>query len=441
MKLPFKLERHTATSKVAVIAFLVLVLLIPVGMIKNIILDRTQIESVATQDIRNSWGGDQTITGPILRLPYEVLKTTVYGSPYSEGKHAYLLAEKLKIVAKVKTEIRYRGIHEVPVFAATIDMFGNFDLSLLDTLGIDRDDVNWSGASVLLGLSDGTAIKTTPILEMAGTGSEFRTGAAQIAGLPPQLAADIGDRMTVVATKTDLPLQISIAFNGSGALQFLPLANSAEVRTSANWPSPSFVGRQLPAKRNIQETGFDATWLASGLSRKLPAIWTDAHETKSTIAESAFGVRLIQPVGLYQLMMRAVKYAVLFVGLTFVIYFLMEMVGNLQLHPLQYLLVGLANTLFYLLLLSLAEHVGFGLAYIISAFASAALITGYSATILTSRRRALVLAAVLFGLYVFLYLTLKAEHYALVAGSTGLWFILAAVMYMTRKINWYATEN
>lgn len=441
MKLPFNLERHTATSKVAVIAFLVLVLLIPVSMIKNIILDRSQIESVATRDIRNLWGGDQTIAGPILRLPYEVLKTTVYGSPYSESKHAYLLAEKLHIVATVDTEIRYRGIHEVPVFAATIDMVGNFDLSLLDTLGIGRDDVNWSGAVVLLGVSDATAIKTTPILEMAGTSSKFKTGVAQIAGLPPQLGADIGDRMIDAATKADLPIRISVAVNGSGTLKFLPLANSAEVRMSTNWASPGFVGRQLPAERNIRETGFDATWLVSGLSRNLPAIWTDADKTKTTAVENAFGVRLIQPVGLYQLMTRAIKYAVLFVGLTFVIYFLMEIVSNLRLHPLQYLLVGLANALFYLLLLSLAEHVGFGPAYIVSASASAALITGYSVTILTSRRRAMVLAAALFGLYVFLYLTLKAENYALVAGSTGLWFVLAAVMYLTRKINWYATDD
>ena len=173
------------------------------------------------------------------------------------------------------------------------------------------------------------------------------------------------------------------------------------------------------------------------MSRKLPAIWTDADATNGAGPENAFGVKLMQPVGLYQLMLRAIKYAVLFVGLTFVIYFLMEIIGNLQLHPLQYLLVGLANSLFYLLLLSLAEHIGFGPAYIVSALASAALITGYSATILTSARRAIVMAAVLFGLYVFLYMTLQAESYALVVGSAGLWFILAAVMYLTRKINWY----
>lgn len=441
MKLSFNIERRSATFKVTVIALLVLVLLIPVGMIKNVILDRMQFESVATLDIRNSWGGDQTVTGPILRLPYEAQKTTVYGSPYSERKHAYLLAQKLSIVASVNTEIRYRGMHEVPVFNASIDMAGNFDLSLLDELGISKKDVDWSDAEVLLGISDSTVINTAPLLRAAGSGIKFKTGVAQITGLPPQLGADVGDYLADVSTQSDFSLEISVAVNGSGSLRFLPLADSAEVRASANWPSPSFVGRQLPAERDVRDDGFEATWLVSSLSRKLPAIWVDSHEAMSGSSDRAFGVRLIQPVGLYPMMLRAIKYAVLFVGLTFVIYFLMEIIGELRLHPLQYLLVGLANTLFYLLLLSLAEHVGFGLAYIVSALASATLITGYSATILASRNRAIVMATVLSGLYGFLYLTLKAESYALLAGSTGLWFILATVMYLTRKTNWYLADD
>ena len=210
---------------------------------------------------------------------------------------------------------------------------------------------------------------------------------------------------------------------------------------TSNWSSPSFTGRRLPGEREVRDDGFDASWQASSLGRALPSVWIDTHSALGDVSGGAFGVRLIQTVGLYQLMHRAIRYAVLFIGLTFVTYFLMEIVGKLRLHPLQYLLVGLANTLFYMLLLALSEHIGFDLAYTISAMASAALISGYSAAILERRTRAALVALVLAGLYLFLYLTLKAETFALLAGSTGLWVVLAAVMYLTRRINWYASDE
>jgi inner membrane protein len=147
------------------------------------------------------------------------------------------------------------------------------------------------------------------------------------------------------------------------------------------------------------------------------------------------------PIGLYQLVDRALKYAIMFIGLTFVTYFLMEIVAKVRLHPLQYLLVGLANSLFYLLLLSLSEHIGFDKAYLLSAAASAALIIGYSAAVLVTKLRAVIMSAVLAGLYGFLYLTLMAESLALLAGSIGLWCVLGAIMFLTRKIDWYTTTE
>jgi inner membrane protein len=441
VNIPVSLSSRSASVKVAIIAFLILALLIPIGMIENVIFDRSNNESVAALDIRNSWGGEQTVTGPILRLPYIVEKQTVYGSPYAEEKVVHLLAEELHVSADVATEVRYRGIHKVPVFSADIDMSGRIDLDALDAFGIAAEQVRWSGAEIFLGVADPKAISRIPVIIANGTDVNFTTSGDGIASLAPHLGASVGQRLAAGQWKSELVLDISVAVNGSGSLQFLPLAENATVTMSANWASPSFTGRQLPAAREVRDEGFDASWHSSSLGRNLPAIWINDHPAQAGAVEDAFGARLIQPVGLYQLMERATKYAVLFVGLTFVTYFLMEVVGNLQLHPLQYLLVGFANTLFYLLLLSLSEHIGFDLAYGISALASAALISGYSAAILAERARAVVMAAVLAGLYTFLYLTLKAETFALLAGSIGLWIVLATVMYLTRGINWYAASE
>lgn len=437
MNIPVQLSSRSTSVKVTIIGFLILVLLLPVGMIENLIFDRSNSRSVAELDIKNSWGGDQTVTGPILRLPYTVQKQTVYGSPYAEERVVHLLADELLVTADVATEIRYRGIHKVPVFNADVNVSGRIDLDALESFGITAEQVRWSGAEIFLGVSDPKAISETPVIIANGSDVNFMASGNGIEGLAPHLGATLGQRLETAQWGSELVLDISVAVNGSGSLRFLPLAENATVTMSANWASPGFIGRRLPAAREIREDGFEASWRASSLGRDLPAIWADDHPAQVSAIEGAFGARLIQPVGLYQLIDRATKYAVLFIGLSFVTYFLMEVLGNLKLHPLQYLLVGVANTLFYLMLLSLSEHVGFDLAYGLSALASAALIAGYSAAILVRRTRAVVIAAVLAGLYGFLYLTLKAESFALLAGSIGLWFILAAIMYLTRGINWY----
>lgn len=437
MNIPPKLSSRSTSVKVTIIAFLILVLLLPVGMIENIIFDRSNSRSVAELDIKDAWGGDQTVTGPILRLPYTVRKQTVYGSPYAEEKVVHLLAEELLVTANVATEVRYRGIHKVPVYSADVAISGRIDLDALDTFGITAEQVSWSGAEIFLGVSDPGAISKIPVIIANGSDVNFMTSGNGIEGLAPHLGAALGQRLQAAQWGSELVLDISVTLNGSGSLRFLPLAEDATVTMSANWGSPGFIGRRLPAAREIREDGFEASWRASSLGRDLPAVWVDDHPAQLGAIEHAFGARFIQPVGLYQLIDRATKYAVLFIGLSFVTYFLMEVLVNLKLHPLQYLLVGLANTLFYLMLLSLSEHIGFDLAYGVSALSSAALISGYSAAILARRARAVVIAAVLAGLYAFLYLTLKAESFALLAGSIGLWFILAAIMYLTRGINWY----
>lgn len=441
MNISFASGSRSVTLKVVAIAFLILVLAIPLSMIRGVVLDRTGVKSDATSNIQNSWGHEQTIAGPILKLPFTSKEMTADGTTYLADHVALLLMDDSKISADVETKTLSRGIHEVPVYTAKMEIDASFDIELLDELGIRRADVAWGEAEVLLGISDLAAINSIPVMQSNDVTSEFDGSEHQIGGLPPQLSANLGLSATDIVDDRFIAVDLQLVFNGSNSLQFLPLAENAVVTATSNWSAPSFSGRRLPAEREVNADGFSATWQSSSIGRKIPARWIDFSVRPEQSGGDVFGVRLMQPVGLYQLMFRALKYAVLFIGLTFVSYFLIESVGKLRLHPLQYLLVGLSNSLFYLLLLSLAEHIGFGLAYVLSSIASAALVVGYSVTVLASRPRAFAMSLVLTGLYTFLYLTLTAETYALLAGSVGLWFILATIMYLTRAFNWYIDED
>lgn len=437
MRIPAIASTRSASLKVIVIAVLTLVLLIPLGMIRNIVVDRQNNASAAALDIQNLWGGEQTVTGPILKLPYELDNQTVYGLSFVDEKFVYLLADELSIDAGVTTEVRYRGIHKVPVYSSIIEISGSIDFRALELLGIAPEKVRWSGAELFLGVSDPMVISKIPVVTVDAEEISFTAGGTGIDGIPSQLSAPLGQAFDTATVDGPLNLEISLAVKGSGSLQFLPLAENANITMSANWASPSFTGRQLPSVREIRDDGFEATWQSSRVGRKLPRAWRRGDDAQFMALQGAFGARFIQPVSVYQVIERSTKYAVLIIGLTFVAYFLMEVVADLKLHPLQYLLVGLANTLFFLLLLSLAEHVGFGAAYVASACASITLIAGYSAAILLRRIRALLMAGVLAALYALLYMTLQAQSFALLAGSTGLWLTLGTVMYLTRRINWY----
>ena len=441
MRIPVIADSRSASLKVIVIAVLTLALLIPLGMIKNIVVDRQANASAAAIDIRNLWGGEQTVTGPILKLPYELENQTVYGLNYVDEKFVYLLADELFINAGVATEVRYRGIHKVPVFSSIIKISGRVDFTALEVLGISMEKIRWSGAELFLGISDPMVLSKIPVVTVNAEEISFTAGGTGIDGIPSQLSAPLGKVFDGLAAGKPLQLDISLAVNGSGSLQFLPLAENAKVTMSADWASPSFTGRQLPLAREVRDDGFEATWQSSRIGRKLPRAWLRGDDAQYVALQGAFGARFIQAVSVYQVIERSTKYAVLIIGLTFVAYFLMEVVADLKLHPLQYLLVGLSNTLFFLLLLSLAEHVGFNAAYVASACASTVLIAGYSAAILLRRVRALMMAGVLAALYVLLYMTLKAQNFALLAGSIGLWVALGAVMYLTRRINWYANGD
>jgi inner membrane protein len=436
--------QRSASLKIFTIGVLSLLMLIPMAMIRGVIFDRQQTGEQARHDITRAWGGSQILGGPVLVLPYKLVRVTQYGERVVSDGKMQILPEDLQIEARLVTEMRYRGVHEVPVYTASVRVRGTFAEFDTSGLGIDTAVVDWERAFLAMSVSDARALRNTPAIELqdkaVSTTIRFEAGGRQVANLPPQIIAPLGDTFVDQVPSGALGFEIGVELSGTDRLQFLPLANSTSVKIDGAWPSPSFSGRYLPETRNISDAGFSAAWRVSSLGRDLPSRWLDNEQKNWNVEAAAFGVDLFMPIGLYQLSTRATKYAILFIGLTFIAYFLFEVISGLRLHPLQYLLVGLANTVFYLLLLSLAEHIGFGWSYLISSLGSSGLIAGYSFAILGSRRRALMMIGILLILYSYLYMILQAESFAMLGGSIGLWVTLALIMYLTRQIDWYGRQ-
>jgi inner membrane protein len=428
--------QSSVTGKVLFIGVLTLLLLVPLGMIEGLIQERTQLYDTARADIANSWGEAQTIGGPILVVPFEYTRWH-NGEPMTYTDEVYVLPEQLAVVGNVDAEERRRGIYRVPVYTTRLRVTGRFAAV---TLGSEYPDLKilWEQAQIALPLTDARSVRE-PIGLTSGNGTTtFEASAGRVAGFGPQLVAPYA-ALGLGALTTPQAFSFELALGGTGALHFLPLGDETRVAITSDWASPSFVGAFLPGERTVGASGFTAEWRVLDLGRGYPSSWKRS-EAPQAVGASAFGAELITPVGIHEATMRAAKYAVLIIGLTFVAYFLFELTAALRLHPLQYLLIGMANCVFYLLLLALAEHVGFGPAYVASAVAATALITSYSGAVLASLRRAAPIGGLLTALYGYLYVTLKAEDYALLFGALGVFAALAAFMYLTRHIDWFAVS-
>jgi len=438
MQQPFSAIPRSSLIKVVGIGVMILVMLIPMSMTRGVIHDRQAINLEAQVDIMNAWGQQQLVGSPILVVPYKIERMGSYGEYVAEESEVYILPQQFVVDIDLLPEIRYRGLHEVPVYTANSVMSGEFAQPDMLGLGIDHATFDWSRAYFALPISDARAIRNAPAINIDGKEVRFEAGGNKVAGLPTQIVAPAGEILDDATRNGTFAFSIDLDLGGTKSLKLLPLGDTTEVSMRSSWSSPTFTGDHLPETREISDDGFTASWRVASLGRALPSRWTPDSFPNGMQHLPGFGVSLFVPIGIYQMTDRATKYAVLFIGLTFVTFFLFEVLVRLRLHPLQYLLVGFANTLFFLLLLSLSEHISFGLAYFMSGLASTGLVALYSASILKSWRRASLVAAMLSGLYGFLYLTLRAESLAMLAGTIGLWFSLGLVMYLTRHIDWYS---
>lgn len=429
--------------KSAIIGALILLLLIPTTLIQNLVAERQQRQQEAVSEVDDHWAGPQTVTGVVIGIPY-FDSIADNGARQSVKRWAYFLPDRLDIRTHLVPEKRYRGIYPVVVYVAEIEVKASYSKLHLSDLGFAPGDMLWKEATVFFDLSNVQGLNEDPVMHWtstdAGSGSGdllLTTGKVNTDQFKNPLSASLPDAV-VSAAEHNLPAKTlnfssTIRLKGSGNLLFVPGGGETTISAASSWPDPSFTGSILPDLRSVRDSGFVADWKMTALNRKFPQQWKkDTYDLNS----AAFGVSLVVPVDVYQQTTRSVKYAILVIVLTFTAFLLMEWVYNLAIHALQYVLVGFALCIFYTLLLSLAEYVGFNKAYMLAAIATIGLIAWYVGSLLRSAKTALSIVLILAVQYVFIFILIQSQDYALLMGSIGLFVILAIVMYFSRKIQW-----
>jgi len=424
--------KNSAGMRIAVMALVSFILLIPTFMIQGLVAEREMTRNGAVAEVSGKWGGSQTVAGPVLTVPLKKqIKDDKGKVTGTSVRYAHFLPDNLSVNGTITPNIRHRGIYDMALYNSNLAFSGIFSLPDIEGLGIDGEEVLWKAATLGIGITDMKGIKETIAIdwnEVSVTASPgIESSDILCSGVRTPVALDRATRI--------YPFSFAIDLNGSQELRFLPLGKETKVVLSSTWSNPSFQGSFLPEKREVSDKGFTAEWQVLQLNRNFPQSWIGKqHE----IYSSAFGVNLFMPVDQYQKTARSLKYALLFIGLTFTAYFIIELLNKQSMHPVHYLLVGLALVLFYSLLLSLSEHIGFNYSYLTASFCTILMITAYTKSVLANRVIASAVFAILSVLYGFLYVLLQIEDYALLLGSIGLFVILGLVMYLTRKIDWYS---
>ncbi|HSW14171.1 MAG TPA: cell envelope integrity protein CreD [Solimonas sp.] len=432
---------NTPGGRLLLLGVLLLVLLIPAQMIRGVVQERETRRNEAVANILGSWGGAQQLQGPLLRVPF-VLR---HVGTNAEGKTvetvsadaAWFLPDTLEMDAVMDTELRRRGIFEVPVYVATVKLRGRFRRPDFSRWGVQSEDIDWQGAELIMGLTEPRALHADAGLSWQGRRLDFRPSAG--AGGQwnrPGIHVPLGRQLAEPFAGDGASFDIQFSFNGAERLLFAPTAEKTQLALQADWPHPSFQGQWLPVQRQLQARGFDARWSVSYLGRDYPQQWRESAGAFEALGKASFGTSLATPVDRYLMAERISKYAVLTLVFTFAVIWLTELLSGRRVHPIQYGFVGAGLCLFGLLQLSVAEHFGFSIAFAAAALAVTLMVTLYSRSLLGSTPRALVVGAVLGGLYGYLYTILRAEDYALLGGAVALFLGLAAAMYLTRNFNW-----
>jgi inner membrane protein len=434
--------------QVAAPLLVAVLLLIPVEQIRGLVSERQQTRDAVVQDIARSAGYAQTVTGPILVVPYtriirrwseqredeprRLIETEV------AGRLAFVPAD-FELSGQLTVDRRQRGIYEARIFDADSRITGRFDLKPNYGISEDLADYTFAAPLLVVGISDIRGISTGLELMWDGKRVPFEPGAT-----PSMLPSGVHAQLPApeLGTPKTLSFAITLSLQGTGDFQVTPMGRESRVLLTSNWPHPSFVGEFLPREREVTDAGFSARWQTSLFATNLENVvnacpdGAPGNPACSELMSRHFGVSFIDPIDHYLKSERATKYAFLFIGLTFAAFFLFEVLRRLRVHPIQYGLVGLALAVFFLLLLSLSEHLGFALAYLISGAACVALISYYVAHVVGNTAHGAVFGGALGGMYGMLYAILSSEDFALLMGSLAVFGVLGAIMVLTRKVNW-----
>jgi inner membrane protein len=429
--------------KVLFLAGLTAFFAIPFVMIGLIGEERRATRDRVVTEIAQSTAGAQRLAGPILVFPYRqrILTTTSDGSnpPRTVSRvvsgQLIVLPESLVVTSAIELEERYRGIYKAHLYRGDFRLTGEFRLpEKLEVAGADL--VEWDAPFLAVGVSDSRGMRRAPTLEWDGAARLTQPG-TNLSWVASGFSAPLEPLVPGGAGRT-IRFAVDVPLVGTEKLHVVPMGKDTRVKLASSWPHPSFTGRFLPDTRSVSAQGFQAEWQLSRFATDIETVVGNArHQADQALDACELGVGFLEPVDVYRLSDRALRYGMLFVLLTFVAFFLFEVLRALSVHPVQYGLVGAALAIFFLLLVSLSEHLPFAVAYGVASAACVGLLVVYVAHPLRSGRRGLGFGVALAAMYVLLFVVLRSEDYALLLGALLLFAILALVMLATRRVDWY----
>jgi len=418
------MKKESLTLRLILIILLTFLLLIPLAMIQSLINERQSYRNEALRDIYSSWAREQTIAGPVLTIETEILKENKPGEKSIGSINKHYLPSILEINCELIPEVRYRGIYELVLYRAKIKMKGFFEYPDL------KDIAGFKASYVSFNVGDLRGIEENINLKWNGIAGDVNPGLKNKDVLYNGFHSNIN-----VDNKNDRhEFELQMLLRGSEELSFIPVGKSTEVKINSTWNNPSFTGSYLPSKREIAAGGFNSTWKINHFNRDYPQNWDNKNYE---IFPSSFGVKLLMPIDEYQKTMRTSKYGIMIIILTFVSFFMIEIFSKKVIHPIQYSLIGLSLILFYSILLSISEYMIFQYSYLISAVMVIILIGFYVKSIYSNLKIGAIISLLLLIFYGFMYVILQLQDYSLLLGNIALFIILALIMFITRKINWY----
>ncbi|WP_119302969.1 cell envelope integrity protein CreD [Dongia deserti] len=428
-----------AGKRVVYFAVLVLIMLVPLGMVEGVVEERAATKAQVAEEIGAQWGPPQTISGPLLVVPYEIsrVQTNADGDPKTifETRYAVFTPEELRIDASTGVQKRYKSIYEMLVYGADVAISGRFAVPDFGQLGVTPTQIGWDQASLVFGLAGVRAINAAS-LDAAGSDRQIEAGVLPYHPFADGIRASL-PLQTVGTNPPPFEFAAKLTLNGRDHLSFQPLGRQSEVTITSDWPHPNFIGTPLPAKREIRADGFTASWSVSHIATGSPLSWLTHQFKLEPERTTTVGVALAEPGDVHQQTDRIVKYGILVIGLTFGTIFVVGLLKQDRVHLVQYLLIGASITLFYLLLLSLAEQMDFALSYVIASVVDITIVAWYAGATIR-RLMGWVTGAVLALVHGYMYVLLQMESFALLSGAIGLLLALLSVMIATRKVDWFA---
>ena len=448
-----KWVKTSITARMIMVGFLILILLIPLSYIEALIQERMNRQQEVVKEINEKWGEEVLIYGPILKVPYKTYQTKtkynettkVWEKEELEKIHyAYFFPDELNIISTINPEEKTRGIYKTAVYQSDISLKGKFKKPDFSEKEIKEEDIVWEkvrlvmqtsnlkGASSLFEINinkNKYPLKSTHFSDNYENTNYREYQEVQLNELESNL-------LKIEDTPKEKPFSFSIDINmkGSEQIRFIPIGKETNVNIKSNWKTANFIGEYLPFNSDkINENGFDAKWKVLDINRPFSQQF---FKGIPKLKKFSFGVNFMIPVDEYQKSERSAKYGFLVISLTFLVFFLIQTMSNIHIHPFQYLMIGIALTMFYTLLISISEHSSYLKAYLIAGFSVITLITLYSKSILKNIKFPFFICSSLTALYTFIFVIIQLENYALLVGSVGLFIILASVMYASRKIDW-----